>query len=261
MEATGPSVPAFVRLAAHPVRWRLLSELAGCDYRVRELVELLGEPQSLVSYHLRLLRDAGLVVARRSSFDARDSYHHLDLAGCADALAATGLALHPALGPAGDAAPAARAASSPRVSVLFVCTGNSARSPIAAALMRHHAGDRVDVTSAGSHPRPRVHPNAVRVLREDYGIDISDQQPVHLETTARRRVDQVVTLCDKVREVSPALRDDRRLIHWSIPDPAASGDDDRASYPAFRRAALEIDSRVRYLLPVLDRSTDLEVHR
>src|SRR5918992_2637279 len=99
MVATGQAVapPAFVRLAAHPLRWRLLTELADSDYRVRELVALVGEPQNLVSYHLRLLRDGGLVTATRSSFDGRDSYYHLDLDRCAHALAGTGAALHPAL--------------------------------------------------------------------------------------------------------------------------------------------------------------------
>ena len=91
--------PAFVRLTGHPLRWQLLTELARGDYRVRELVTLLGQPQNLVSYHLRLLRDGGLVTATRSSFDGRDSYYHLDLDRCADALAATGAALHPALRP------------------------------------------------------------------------------------------------------------------------------------------------------------------
>ncbi len=257
MQSRDSSAPAFVRLAAHPVRWRLLTEMAGRDYRVRELVELLGEPQNLVSYHLRLLREAGLVVARRSSFDGRDSYHHLDLERCADGLAAAGLALHPGLRLDLAATPAAKLAPQHRPSVLFACTGNSARSPIAAALMRHRAGGRVDVTSAGSHPKPRIHPHAVRVLRDDYGIDITDQQPAALDATAHRRFDQVVSLCDRVREVSPELREERRLIHWSIPDPAVP--DGRASYPAFRRAAADIDSRVRFLLPVLDRSTNPEV--
>jgi len=87
--------PSFVRLAGHPLRWRLLGELARSDRRVRELVSLVGQPQSLVSYHLGRLRAGRLVAARRSAFDARDAYYHLDLANCADALAATGLALHP----------------------------------------------------------------------------------------------------------------------------------------------------------------------
>jgi ArsR family transcriptional regulator, arsenate/arsenite/antimonite-responsive transcriptional repressor / arsenate reductase (thioredoxin) len=88
--------PAFVRLVAQPLRWTLLTALADSDYRVRELVARVDQPQNLVSYHLRLLRGAGLVTATRSSFDGRDSYYHLDLDRCAAALAATGAALHPA---------------------------------------------------------------------------------------------------------------------------------------------------------------------
>ncbi|TDE36170.1 transcriptional regulator, partial [Nonomuraea mesophila] len=97
MAPPAPTAPAFVRMAAHPLRWRLLTALAAGDYRVRELVDLLGHPQNLISYHLRLLRGSGLVTSRRSSFDARDSYYHLDLDRCADALAAAGAELHPAL--------------------------------------------------------------------------------------------------------------------------------------------------------------------
>src|SRR5688572_25924544 len=97
MVSSSPAVPAFVRLVGHPLRWQLLAELGHSDLRVRELVALLGQPQNLVSYHLRLLRDGGLVTATRSSFDGRDSYYHLELDRCAHALARTGVALHPAL--------------------------------------------------------------------------------------------------------------------------------------------------------------------
>src|SRR4051812_5443724 len=89
--------PSFLGLVAHPLRWRLLTELVRSDLRVRELVSLVAQPQNLVSYHLRLLRSGGLVTATRSSFDGRDSYYHLDLDQYAQALAGTGAALHPAL--------------------------------------------------------------------------------------------------------------------------------------------------------------------
>jgi protein-tyrosine-phosphatase/DNA-binding transcriptional ArsR family regulator len=238
------AAPAFVRLAAHPLRWRLLAELADSDYRVRELVTLVDEPQNLVSYHLRLLRDGGLVTASRSSFDGRDSYYHLDLDRCADALADTAAALHPALRrePAPGRPDRRR---SPRVGVLFVCTGNSARSPIAEALLRHRTGGRVDVASAGIRPKPQLHPNAVRVLHDEFGMDIAGRRPRHLTTVAGRRFDYLITLCDKAREAGPELPDHPRRAHWSIPDPATAG------YPAFQRAAADIDTRIRHLLPVL----------
>jgi ArsR family transcriptional regulator, arsenate/arsenite/antimonite-responsive transcriptional repressor / arsenate reductase (thioredoxin) len=246
--------PSFVRLAAHPLRWRLLTELASGDYRVRELVERVGQPQNLVSYHLRLLRTEGLVAARRSSFDGRDSYYHLDLDRCARAMAGAGSSLHPALcfattrsTPVFD--------QQPPTAVLFACTGNSARSPIAEALLRHRTASRVEVASAGSHPKPCVHPDAARVLRNEYGIDISDRSPRHLDTMTGRRFDYVISLCDKVREACPEFDRRPRLIHWSIRDPAAA---DQTGYLAFRRTAAEIDTRIRHLLPVLARTQEVE---
>ena len=241
-----PPPPAFIRLAAHPLRWQLLATLADSDYRVRELVSLLDQPQNLLSSHLRLLREGGLVTATRSTYDGRDSYYHLDLDRCAHALTQTGAALHPALRPdaAAPATPGHRPRS-PRTSVLFVCTGNSIRSPMAEALLRHHGADHVSVTSAGTRPRPHLHPHAVRVLRDRFGIDAAAQQPRALETVAGRRFDRVVTLCDRAREACPEFAQHPRRAHWSIPDPAD------ASYPAFEQIAADIDTRVRHLLPAL----------
>jgi protein-tyrosine-phosphatase len=135
--------------------------------------------------------------------------------------------------------------------VLFACTGNSARSPIAEALLRRRAGGHVEVFSAGSRPKPRIHPHAVRVLRDRFGIDIADQAPRHLDTVADQLFDHVITLCDKVREVCPDFGDHPRFVHWSIPDPAATGDADADGYPAFIRIAAQIDTRIRHLLTVL----------
>ncbi|MGC1568321.1 MAG: metalloregulator ArsR/SmtB family transcription factor, partial [Trebonia sp.] len=125
MAVTGDAVPPPLRLIADPVRWRLLRELAGGDLRVRELVGAVGEAQNLVSYHLRRLRSGGLVTARRSSFDGRDTYYSLDLAGCAHALAQAGAALHPGLrlDPAPPGPPGENGCGP--CTVLFLCTGNS----------------------------------------------------------------------------------------------------------------------------------------
>jgi ArsR family transcriptional regulator, arsenate/arsenite/antimonite-responsive transcriptional repressor / arsenate reductase (thioredoxin) len=245
MTVSGQAIepPAFVRLAAHPLRWRLLTELAGSDHRVRDLVSLVDQPQNLVSYHLRLLRDGGLVAGTRSSHDGRDTYYHLDLDRCAAALAATGTALHPALG---QAPPAPRRAQ--RIAVLFVCTGNSARSPIAEALLRRHTAGRVGVVSAGTRPRPELHPDTVRVLHDEFGIDVGGRRTRHVDAMAGRRFDHVITLCDKAREACPEF-DRPRRSHWSIAEPSG--------YQRFRQAAAEIDIRVRHLLPVL--ATDREV--
>lgn len=235
------SPPAFLQLAGNPVRWRLLSELAGSDLRAGELTARVGRPQNAVSYHLGRLRAGGLVSTRRSSADHRDSYYHLDLTRCGDLLAATGAALHPGL--AATPAPAGRRRRAAPVRVLFACTGNSARSQIAEALLRHAAIDRVEAASAGSHPKD-LHPNAVRVMHE-YGIDIAGQRSKHLNELTGHRFDYVVTLCDKVREVCPEFPGGPEPIHWSIPDPAAEGPG-QASYPAFSRVAADLHTRIGF---------------
>ncbi len=236
--------PPFVRLAGHPLRWRLLGELARSDRRVRELVTLVDQPQSLVSYHLRRLRDGRLVRARRSTLDGRDAYYCLDLEYCADALAGAGLALHPGL----RLAPSPAAAPTRRSRVLFLCTGNSSRSPAAEALLRHRAPG-IEVASAGSRPKP-LHPNTVRVLRER-GIELAGRPPQHLSAVENQRFDHVITLCDRVREVCPEFPGRAEQVHWSIPDPAASGRGDQDTYPAFERMAAELETRIGFLLAAM----------
>lgn len=236
-----------MRMAAHRLRWALLRELSGSDRRVRELAAAVDEPQNLVSYHLGLLRTAGLVAARRSTFDGRDSYYHLNLSRCAEAFGQAAAALHPALAP-----PATTSRPTAGRSVLFLCTGNSARSPMAEALLRHHGHGRVRVASAGSNPKPRLHPNAVRVMREDYGLDLSHRHPKALTALAGRSFDYVITLCDKVREY-PREHGSALAIHWSLPDPGAAAATDRASYPVFRSVATELNTRIDFLLPILTR--------
>lgn len=235
-----PAPPSFLQLAGHPVRWRLLTELARNDLRVGELTGLVGRPQNAVSYHLKRLRAGGLVSTRRSSADHRDSYYHLDLTRCGDLLAATGAALHPGLA-ATPAAAGRRRATAARV--LFLCTGNSARSQIAEALLTHAAGDRAEAVSAGSHPK-ELHPNAVRVMRE-YGIDLAGRRSKHVDEFAGRRFDFVITLCDKVREICPEFPGGPEPVHWSIPDPAAEGSG-QASYADFRRVAADLHTRIGF---------------
>lgn len=243
MQSAAP--PGFLKLVAHPVRWRLLGALVDSDRAVRELTELVDEPQNLVSYHLRQLRDGGLVSACRSSADARDTYYAIDLARCRDELQAAGGALHPGLWLLPPMPGTARQ-SSRRGRVLFLCTGNSSRSPIAEALIARMSHGVIDASSAGSNPKP-LHPNAVRVMRKR-GIDISRHRTKHLDEFVGQRLDLVVTLCDRVREVCPDFPRQPRLVHWSIPDPSLAGATDRASYPAFERTAAELETRIGFLL-------------
>ena len=138
-----------------------------------------------------------------------------------------------------------------RTRVLFLCTGNSARSQMAEALLRRMSAGAVDAFSAGSRPKP-LHPSAVRVMRAR-GIDISGGRPKHLDTFARRRVDYVISLCDRVREVCPEFPGDPRTIHWSIPDPAAEPPEPgEHADAAFERTALDLETRVGFLLHRID---------
>jgi ArsR family transcriptional regulator, arsenate/arsenite/antimonite-responsive transcriptional repressor / arsenate reductase (thioredoxin) len=201
------------------------------------------------------------VSARRSSADGRDAYYWIDLTVCQEAMRATGGALHPGLWLA-SAPPAHSHAgrSRRRPRALFLCTGNSARSQMAEALLERMSAGTVDAASAGSHPKP-LHPNAVRVLRSR-GIDISANRTKHVDELASQRFDMVITLCDRVREVCPEFRADPERVHWSVPDPSLEGSTARASYPAFERTADELETRIGFLLhrlaqpPTTRRSTN-----
>jgi ArsR family transcriptional regulator, arsenate/arsenite/antimonite-responsive transcriptional repressor / arsenate reductase (thioredoxin) len=237
--------PKILGLLADPVRWRLVVELGRSDRRVNELVEILGKPQNLVSYHLAEFRNAGIVSSRRSSADGRDMYYRADLLRCGDLLAEVGMSLHPALSIAPQEPATVTSRRTPQ-RVLFLCTGNSARSQMAEAFVTQRSAGRVEARSAGSHPKP-LHPNAVRVMAE-HSIDIASQQPKTLSLFARRRFDRVITLCDKVREVCPEFPGSPTTAHWSIADPTVPIGSARSTYSAFQHVAAEIGDRVTLLL-------------
>jgi protein-tyrosine-phosphatase len=242
--------PEILGLLSEPLRWQLIGELGRSDRRVGELVVLVEKPQNLVSYHLGELRKAGVVSARRSSADGRDVYYRADLIRCRDLLGDASRSLHPGitLAPTSNVCPATRARRI-RARLLFLCTGNSARSQIAEALAERRSGGLVEARSAGSHPKP-LHPNAVRVMAER-GIDITARPTKSLSRFTRTRFDRVITLCDKVREICPEFPGSPVAAHWSMYDPAAAGGSDEESYPAFRNVADEIEERVAILLSEL----------
>lgn len=213
---------------------------------VHELTGLVDEPPNLVSYHLAKLREAQLVSARRSSADRRDAYYTADLARIGDLLRAVGGALHPGL----RLAPPSPRTTKGKARVLFLCTGNSARSQMAEALARTRSGGIVEAYSAGSHPKP-LHPNAVRVMRDEHGIDLGAHQPRHFEVYAKQRFDWVISLCDRVREVCPEFSAQPETIHWSIPNPVTPASDDATSYRLFRETARGLETRIGFLLAVL----------
>jgi protein-tyrosine-phosphatase len=123
---------------------------------------------------------------------------------------------------------------------------------MAEALARVRSGGRVEAHSAGSHPKP-LHPNAVRVMREEHGIDLAGQRSKHLDTFASQRFDRVISLCDRVREVCPQFPGRPETAHWSIADPAAGhvDGDDEASYPMFQQTAAELGIRIGFLLAAI----------
>ena len=253
VDADPTSPPPFLQRAGHPLRWRLLSELARSDLRVGELCELARQRQSLVSYHLRQLRDGGLVSARRSLADGRDSYYVLELARCGELLAGAGASLHPGLATTGGPDANRRTA---RARVLFLGTGNSARSQMAEALSEQLSAGSVRAVSAGSHPKP-LHPNAVLVMRER-GIDLAGRRSKHLSEFADRRFDYVISLCDRVREVCPEFPGAPHAIHWSVRDPSREPGTDAETLPAFERTAAELETRIGFLLEEITHTTASE---
>ena len=247
------SSPPVLGVLAHDLRWTIVGLLVPGDLRTGEIVARTGQAPSLVSYHLARLREAGLVSVRRSTADGRDSYHALDLDAIGEALGAMAARIHPLLnaGRAGWRPPEPRGPGrpgqpgepgGPQAEVLFICSGNSARSPMAAGWLNHLGGGRMTARSAGISPGP-LHPLAVAVMAE-HGVDISGHRPTHLSEFADDRFTRVITLCDRARENCGELPG--TAVHWSIPNPAQAHPPD---IDAFRVTARELQTRIRYLLP------------
>ena len=250
--------PRVLQLAGHPLRWQLLTELAQSDRRVGELCELAGHRQSLVSYHLRQLRDGGLVSMRRSDNDGRDAYYAIALTRCGELLSSAGAALHPGLATTPPAR-VQRQCGPELARALFLCTGNSSRSQIAEALAIELSGGAVSADSAGSNPRP-VHPNAIRVMGER-GIDLSGRRSKHLDEFAGVQFDYVITLCDRVREVCPELPGGPEAIHWSIADPGREPGSDTETLPVFERVAEELCLRIGFLIEAIEETSTMTTNQ
>ncbi len=203
-------------------RLQVLDLLAVSDASSSELAAALAIPSNLLAHHLRILEDAGLVTRRRSEGDARRTYvslnrtHHW--------LAAT-------QAPTGIVLPKAGR-------VVFVCTANTARSHLAAALWR--SASPVDATSAGTHPGERVDRGALTAARRHH-LDLPDIPPRSLDEVVAEG-DLVITVCDRAHEELGGLA----RVHWSIPDPVPTGT--RAAFDAAHDALAE---RIEALAPAL----------
>lgn len=129
--------------------------------------------------------------------------------------------------------------------LLFLCTGNSARSIFGEYLLRRLGGERFEVFSAGAFPTGKVNPLAIQVLQDVYDIDASGARSKSWEEFGEVKFDFVVTVCDNARETCPVWPGQPILTHWSLPDPAAVEGSEEEKYRAFKNVAAEIDSRVR----------------
>ena len=138
-----------------------------------------------------------------------------------------------------------------QVRVLFVCTGNSARSQMAEAFARHIGAGKVEAASAGIDPKG-LHPLTVKVMAEK-GIDVSYQASKALTDEILRKADYVVTVCGHADERCPALPSHVHKLHWPIDDPAIlSGRAPEEVLAGYRRARDELESRVREFLSTLE---------
>ena len=129
--------------------------------------------------------------------------------------------------------------------MLFLCTGNSARSQMAEALLRQLSKGRIEVFSAGNKPAPEVHPFAKETLEYRYGIDTSDLVPKSLDRFLGERFDYVITVCDRAAEVCPVFPGDPERIHWSFEDPSAATGSEADRLATFRRVRDAIRDRLR----------------
>lgn len=194
-----------------PVRLAIVEDLAVSDRSPTELASRFEVPTNLLAHHLDVLASVGLIERFVSAGDRRRRYVRL----VREPLARLGLATARPVG-----------------SVLFVCSHNSARSQLAAALWTARTG--AAASSAGTHPAERVHPGAVAAAMRA-GLDLSDARPRLLDPDERGEL--VVTVCDRAHEEVVAAPD---WWHWSLPDPVEDG---RAT--AFDAVITELDDRIR----------------
>ena len=139
------------------------------------------------------------------------------------------------------------------IRVLFVCTGNSARSILAEALLRHVGGDRYEAFSAGTHPSA-VHPLAMEVLAEA-GISGDGLRSKSIEEFGELAFDYVITLCDDARAICPVFPGADQSLHWGYKDPASVDGTEAERIEAFRRVFTQIGERVRQFVVITGRTT------
>ena len=205
---------------ADPLRLAIVDELTWSDRSPSSLTETLEIDSNLLAHHLGVLEEAGVVDRLRSAGDGRRRYVRLRPEATSSIVAPFG-----ALASEG---------------VLFVCTANSARSQLGAAIW--NARSEVPATSAGTHPAPRVRPQAVAAARRA-GLHLRDVSTRSVDEV-RERPDLLITVCDVAHEELAALPTGATVLHWSIPDPALEG-----TPAAFDRTVRALGDRIDTLAP------------
>jgi protein-tyrosine-phosphatase len=213
-----------------PSRLAIVDALSFGDASPGEIAHQLGLPTNLVAHHVKVLADAGLLTRTRSEGDRRRTYLRLQ----PDALAAL-------------APPPLRAAGR----VVFVCTHNSARSQLAAALWRQRTGQ--PVACAGTRPADRVHPRAIRIA-DRHGLHLDPAGTAHIAQVVRGG-DLVVAVCDNAYEDLTGHDGDagpaRPRLHWSVPDPVAVD-----TNAAFEATYTDLAGRIDRLAPAVALGAD-----
>jgi ArsR family transcriptional regulator, arsenate/arsenite/antimonite-responsive transcriptional repressor / arsenate reductase (thioredoxin) len=202
---------------ADPARLQITDTLLTGDASPSELAAMLAMPSNLLAHHLNVLDQAGIITRSRSEGDRRRTYLQL-VPGALDVLVP----------------PTAREA----LRVLFVCTANSARSHLAAALWRQASA--VPAVSAGTHPAAMIDPGAIAAAQRHH-LPLPRLRPRHI-TDVRQQGDLVITVCDLAHEELA----EAAAVHWSIPDPVPVGDPG-----SFDAALAQLADRVGRLAPRL----------
>src|SRR5579862_8637087 len=180
---------------ADPARLQITDTLLAGDASPSELAAMLAMPSNLLAHHLHVLEQAGVLTRRRSEGDRRRTYLQL-VPGPLDSLVSP------------PARPARR--------VLFVCTANSARSHLAAALWRR--ASTVPAASAGTHPAAVIEPGAIAAAAR-HRLPLPRLRPCHI-SDVQQDDDLVITVCDMAHEELGRAA----ALHWSVPDPVPAGD-------------------------------------
>jgi protein-tyrosine-phosphatase/DNA-binding HxlR family transcriptional regulator len=180
---------------ADPARLRIVDTLGAGDASPSELAAMLGMPSNLLAHHLHVLDEAGILTRRRSEGDRRRTYLQLVPGALGGLVAPPGPAAH---------------------RVLFICTANSARSHLAAALWRR--ASPIPAVSAGTHPADSIAPGAIAAAGR-HQLPLPRLRPRHL-SQVRQEGDLIITVCDLAHEELGDLA----AVHWSVPDPVPAGD-------------------------------------